>query len=116
MKIMILLLISGVLYAGEFTGAGQELSSLLQARGLSISKLQNDGHQIIVGEFTGAGREIEVDRIRYFSTAKAIYPQQEVIHYQYKYPSDSRSFGDLLALEVQTKNINAREIRAIIFK
>jgi hypothetical protein len=104
------------LIAGEFTGAGAVVESVLKRNNLSMAGLRRDGFKVLLGEVTGAGKAVPLDALKFIVTKKDLMPMSEVTHINFKSPSAAKNLSDIKALEFNLKRVSAGNIKAVIFR
>ena len=114
--ICITLFYTSTLMAGEFTGAGAVVESVLQKNNLSIAKLQNEGFKVLLGEVTGAGKSVPLDALEYVVTKKELMRMNDVTHINFKNPSAAKALGDIRGLEFNGKRVSIGKIQGVVFK
>lgn len=114
--VIIFIITSQFVMAGEVTGAGQRVDQILKNNGLSRQMLASKGLKVLMGEVTGAGKTIQVEDLEFVIAKNKIYSQDSLTHIEFKIPSAARVLTDIKSLEFGSSQVNVVEIDAFIVR
>ncbi|PIP94293.1 MAG: hypothetical protein COW00_03415 [Bdellovibrio sp. CG12_big_fil_rev_8_21_14_0_65_39_13] len=114
--VIVFILTSQLLWAGEVTGAGQRVDQILKNHGMSRQQLASRGLKVLMGEVTGAGKTIQVEDLEFVVAKNKIYNQEALTHIEFKIPSAARVLTDIKSLEFGSSQVDVLEIDAFIVR
>ena len=118
MKTFIMIFISMITmssFAGEVTGAGKVVDSVLKRSGLNKERLQIAGLQVKMGEVTGAGR-IHVDDLSHIVTKKEVLSVDNIQHVEFVNPSQGKFTGEVKSFIFPEVKVKKKTVLAYIVK
>lgn len=114
--ILLFIFISLMTQAGEFTGAGKAIDSVLAKHQLSIKELKRSGFKVLDGEITGAGKLVDLSQVHSVVTDKDYIQLNQASDFIYKVGSPAKFIADLEAIEFNQKIIPTKKVKAYFVK
>jgi len=111
--IFILLMISFFSEAGETTGAGKEVQTILMANNYSTKRLNDLGLSVRLGEVTGAGK-VHVDDLRMLVTKKGIYQVDNLHGIEFNHPSAGKFVKEIKKFSFPAETVKKNKVLAYI--
>lgn len=114
--IFILLMISfftGIVEAGEVTGAGRQVENILNAHNFTPQRLQQMGLKVKLGEVTGAGK-VHVDDLRLLVTKKGVFEVDNLHNIKFRHPSAGKFVAEVKSFDFPGKKVQKSNILAYV--
>lgn len=96
-------------FAGEFTGAGAVVNTVLTRAGFTPQGLRSQGLRVVAPK-----GNIQLDDIRYIVTSKKLLEYRDLDHIDFKVPSSASSLSDVRSFEARSQKVRKSEVKALI--
>jgi len=113
--LIIISVFSGVIEAGEVTGAGRQVQTILSNHNFTPQRLQSMGLTVKLGEVTGAGR-VHVDDVRMLVTNKGVYEVDNLHNIKFKHPSAGKFVSEVKSFDFPTRKLKKSQVLAYILE
>jgi hypothetical protein len=91
----------------------QQMESLLKKSNLSMKKLKENGHAVLLGEVTGAGLTIPTDRLEMLILKNELIKRRDIEGFEL---DKGANLGDLAGFTVKGKFLPMKLVQGFIIK
>ena len=113
--IIVIMILSNVVWAGEVTGVGRQVETILKKAQLSKLKLKEMGLKLKMGEVTGAGK-IHVDDIALLVMKNKVVNFKSVDYIEFSHPSQAKFVSEVDSFSIDGKPFTRSKILAYIIQ